>query len=120
VLKEQGGARSSWAWAGTFRLPLTPNNRDPLKHEALRHLSLASLLKNLPYTDRAALKLFAARRRIYFKDAAMKALLTSRPEVRWMALALPALFIAHWLVTGLWIELLRFVPDSVRAVLHLI
>jgi hypothetical protein len=50
----------------------------------------------------------------------MKALLTSRPEIRWMALALPALFIAHWLLTGLWIELLRLIPDSVRAILHLL
>ena len=66
------------------------------------------------------LKLFPFRPRIYFKDAVMKALLTSRPELRWMALALPALFMAHWLLTGLWIELLRFIPDSVRAVLHLL
>ena len=50
----------------------------------------------------------------------MKALLTSRPEIRWMALALPALFIAHWLFSGLWIELLRLIPDSVRAILHLL
>lgn len=50
----------------------------------------------------------------------MKALLTSRPEIRWMALAVPALYIAHWLLTGLCIELLRLVPYSVRAVLHLL
>ena len=50
----------------------------------------------------------------------MKALLTSRPEVRWMALAVPLLFVAHWLLSGLCIELLRLVPDSVRAIFHLL
>jgi hypothetical protein len=50
----------------------------------------------------------------------MKALPTSRTEIRWMALAVPLLFVAHWLLSGLCIELLRLVPDSVRAVFHLL
>ena len=66
------------------------------------------------------MKLFARRPRIYFKDAVMKALLTSHPEIRWTALAIPLLFVAHWLFSGLCIELLRLVPDSVSAILHLL
>ena len=67
-----------------------------------------------------ALKLFAADPRIYFKDAVMKALPTSRTEIGWMALAVPLLFIGHWLLSGLCIELLRLVPESVRAIVHLL
>jgi hypothetical protein len=66
------------------------------------------------------LKLFNSRPRIYIKDAVMKALLTSRPEVRWTALAIPLLFVAHWLLSGIWIELVRLIPDSVRAIFHLL
>jgi hypothetical protein len=50
----------------------------------------------------------------------MKALPTQRAEIRWMALAIPLVFVAHWLLSGLFIELLRLVPSSVRAVLHLL
>jgi hypothetical protein len=50
----------------------------------------------------------------------MKALLTSRPEIRWVAVAVPALFFAHWMLTGLSGEVLRMIPYSVRAVLHLL
>jgi len=50
----------------------------------------------------------------------MKALLTSRPELRWAAVAIPTLFVAHWFLTGLCVEVLRLVPSSVRAVLHLL
>jgi hypothetical protein len=50
----------------------------------------------------------------------MKALLTTRSEVRWAAVAIPALFLAHWLLTGLCVEILRLVPSSVRAVLHVL
>jgi len=58
--------------------------------------------------------------RNYHQDTVMKALLTTRPEVRWAAVAIPALFFAHWLLTGLCVEVLRLVPSSVRAVLHLL
>jgi hypothetical protein len=50
----------------------------------------------------------------------MKALLTSRSEIRWAALAVPALFLAHWMLTTLGPQLLRLAPDSVRTVLHLL
>jgi hypothetical protein len=50
----------------------------------------------------------------------MKSLLTSHPEIRWTALAIPLLFVAHWLFSGLCIELLRLVPDSVSAIFHLL
>ena len=57
---------------------------------------------------------------MYFKDAAMKALPTSRTEIRWMALAVPLVFVAHWLLSGLLVEVLRLVPESVRAIFHLL
>jgi hypothetical protein len=50
----------------------------------------------------------------------MKALLTSRSEIRWAALAVPTIFLAHWVLTTLGPQLLRLAPDSVRAVLHLL
>jgi hypothetical protein len=50
----------------------------------------------------------------------MKALLTTRPELRWAALAVPAVFLAHWALSSLCMELSRLVPESVRAVLHLL
>ena len=58
--------------------------------------------------------------RIYLWTQAMKALLTSRSDLRWAALAIPAVFIAHWLLTSVCVELSRLVPESVRAVLHLL
>jgi hypothetical protein len=58
--------------------------------------------------------------RIYPWALAMKALLTSRSELRWAALAIPAVFLAHWLLTSVCMELSRLVPESVRAVLHLL
>lgn len=50
----------------------------------------------------------------------MKALLTSRPELRWAGLVIPFIFLAHWLLTHVCMELSRLVPESVRAVLHLL
>jgi Na+-transporting NADH:ubiquinone oxidoreductase subunit NqrD len=50
----------------------------------------------------------------------MKALPTSRTEIRWIVLAVPVLFVAHWLLSGLFIELLRLIPESVRAIFHLL
>lgn len=51
----------------------------------------------------------------------MKALLTTRSDVRWALAALPALFAAHWILTSL-IPLLLRTPllQSMRAVLNLI
>jgi hypothetical protein len=51
----------------------------------------------------------------------MKALLTTRSDLRWALAALPALFAAHWIVMSL-IPLLLHTPllQSVRAVLNLL
>jgi hypothetical protein len=50
----------------------------------------------------------------------MKAILTSRPEIRWAAVAVPALFVAHWMITALCPHLAGLVPESVRTILHLL
>ena len=50
----------------------------------------------------------------------MKALLTSRSEIRWLVLALPAIWAAHWMLTVLGSRILSLVPYSLRAVLHLL
>lgn len=50
----------------------------------------------------------------------MKALLTSRPELCWAVVAVPSLFLAHWMFTALCPRLLGMVPYSLRAVLHLL
>ena len=51
----------------------------------------------------------------------MKALLTSRSELRWAVAALPALFLGHWIVINLVPALLHMaLPESVRAVLNLL
>jgi hypothetical protein len=50
----------------------------------------------------------------------MKAFLPSRPELRWVAVAVPAVFLAHWMLTALCPWLLDMVPYSLRAVLHLL
>lgn len=51
----------------------------------------------------------------------MKALLTSRSDLRWAVLAVPGLMLAHWMLMTVGPELLRFVvPDAVRTVLHLL
>jgi hypothetical protein len=50
----------------------------------------------------------------------MKTLLTSRPELRWVAVAVPSLFLAHWAFTVLCPRLLGMLPYSLRAVLHLL
>jgi hypothetical protein len=63
---------------------------------------------------------FFSSTRIYPWTQAMKPLLTSRSELRWAAVAIPAVFIAHWLLTTVCMELSRLVPESVRAVLHLL
>lgn len=48
----------------------------------------------------------------------MKGLLTSRPELRWFAVAIPTVFLAHWLLTALCPLLISMLPYSLRAVLH--
>jgi len=50
----------------------------------------------------------------------MKALLTSRPEVRWTAAVIPAIFLAHWLLTTLCLRLAHLLPESVRTILRLL
>ena len=50
----------------------------------------------------------------------MKSLLTSRPELRWFALAVPTLFVAHWLLISICPHLIALVPESVRTILHLL
>jgi hypothetical protein len=50
----------------------------------------------------------------------MKALLTSRPGIRWAAAAIPAIFLAHWIVTILCPRLSHLLPESVRTILQLL
>jgi len=50
----------------------------------------------------------------------MKALLTSRPEIRWAAAAIPAIFLAHWILTTACLRLAHLLPDSVRTILQLL
>ena len=50
----------------------------------------------------------------------MKWLLTSRPELRWIAIAVPTLAAAHWMLTTLCPRLITMVPYNLRAVLHLL
>lgn len=50
----------------------------------------------------------------------MKALLTSRPELRWFAVAVPAVLLGHWMLTTLCPRVLGMLPYSLRAVLHLL
>jgi len=50
----------------------------------------------------------------------MKAFFTSRTELRWMAVAIPSLLLAHWGFATLWPRLLALLPYSLRAVLHLL
>jgi hypothetical protein len=50
----------------------------------------------------------------------MKALLTSRSDVRWAAVIVPVLFMAHWIQTSLGPHLIALVPDSVRTIFHLL
>jgi hypothetical protein len=50
----------------------------------------------------------------------MKAILQSRPEIRWAAVAVPAIVVAHWMLTTVCPRLVALIPDSVRAVLHLL
>jgi len=50
----------------------------------------------------------------------MKALLTSRSEIGWLALAVPVIWVAHWMLTVLGARILTLVPYSLRAVLHLL
>jgi hypothetical protein len=49
----------------------------------------------------------------------MKALFTTRPELRWMVVAIPSLFVAHWAFTA-FPHLLAMLPYSLRAILHLL
>jgi len=51
--------------------------------------------------------------------AVMKALLTSRTELRWLAIAVPTVFAAHWLLVAEGPRLMLLLPYSLRAVLHL-
>ena len=50
----------------------------------------------------------------------MKTLLTSRPELRWFAVAVPTVVLAHWMFTALCPRLMAMLPYSLRAVLHLL
>jgi hypothetical protein len=51
----------------------------------------------------------------------MKALLTSRSELRWALVAVPALIVAHWMVVTVGPAILHcVVPDTVRTVVHLL
>jgi hypothetical protein len=50
----------------------------------------------------------------------MRALLTSRPEIRWAAAAVPVIFLAHWIVTMVCLHLSHLLPDSVRTILQLL
>jgi len=50
----------------------------------------------------------------------MKALLTSRSELRWAAVVIPTIFLAHWMLTLLSPHVAHLVPESVRTLLHLI
>ena len=50
----------------------------------------------------------------------MKALLTSRPELRWVAAAVPAILVAHWILTALALHVAHLLPDSVRTLLQLL
>jgi hypothetical protein len=50
----------------------------------------------------------------------MKAFFTSRTELRWMAIALPSLFLAHWAFTALCPRVVALLPYSFRAILHLL
>ena len=65
-------------------------------------------------------ELFPSRRRTYTQSMAMKGLLTSRSELRWFAVAVPTLFLAHWLFSTLGSRLVSMLPYSLRAVLHLL
>ena len=50
----------------------------------------------------------------------MKTVLTSRPELRWLAVAVPTLIAAHWMFTTLCPRLLLMLPYNLRAVLNLL
>jgi hypothetical protein len=50
----------------------------------------------------------------------MKAFLPSRPELRWVVVAVPTLLLAHWMLTVFCQRLPGMVPYSLRAVLHLL
>jgi hypothetical protein len=51
----------------------------------------------------------------------MKALITTRSDLRWALAALPAVFLGHWIVIRLVPMLLHMaLPDSIRAVLNLL
>lgn len=58
--------------------------------------------------------------RTFLQSRAMKGLLTSRPELRWFAYAVPTVVVAHWLLTALGPRLVSMVPYSLRAVLRLL
>jgi hypothetical protein len=50
----------------------------------------------------------------------MKALLTTRSEIRVAAIAVPSLLAAHWILTAICPHLMALVPESVRTILHLL
>jgi len=49
----------------------------------------------------------------------MKALPTSRADLRWLAIAVPSVFAAHWLFVTVGPRLVHLLPYSLRAVIHL-
>jgi hypothetical protein len=69
---------------------------------------------------RQSRELFPPCRRTYPQSMAMKGLLTSRPELRWFAVAVPTVLLAHWMFTALCPRLMAMLPYSLRAVLHLL
>lgn len=56
----------------------------------------------------------------FHKETAMRPLLTTRTELRWLAIAIPTVFAAHWMFATLCPRLVAIVPYSLRAVLHLL
>jgi hypothetical protein len=50
----------------------------------------------------------------------MKTWLTSRTDLRWLGIAVPTLFVAHWLLVTMGPRLVQFLPYSLRAVMHLL
>ena len=52
--------------------------------------------------------------------ADMKTSLTSRTDLRWLGIAVPTLFVAHWLLVTMGPRLVQFLPYTLRAVMHLL
>ena len=81
----------------------------------MAHIRLA-----LPGTEAKTWGTFPAVRAYLGSERAMKGLLTSRPELRWFAVAVPTVLLAHWMFTTLCPRLMDMLPYSLRAVLNLL